>query len=99
MWEGKFSSLNFQESLQKHMQLMNIPASIYLFKVNYENTIPICEICSKLAIRTSEWYHWQRSGLFFVNFEQISHIVLVFPLVTLNKQMWTETSITNTKKF
>ena len=26
-----------------------------------------------------------RSGVFIVNFEQISNIVLVFPLLTLNK--------------
>ena len=27
------------------------------------------------------------SGVFTCNFEQISHIILMFPLVTLNKQM------------
>ena len=27
----------------------------------------------------------RRSGFFIVNFEQISHIVLVFPLLILNK--------------
>ena len=33
------------------------------------------------------WPHWRRSGVFIVNFEQISHISLVFPLLTLNRQM------------
>ena len=33
----------------------------------------------------AEWRHWRRSGVFIVNFEQISHIVLVFLLSTLNK--------------
>ena len=33
------------------------------------------EICSKLTIKTLEWRH---SGAIIVNFEQISHIVLVF---------------------
>ena len=28
---------------------------------------------------------WRRSGVFIVNFEQISRIVLVFPLLNLNK--------------
>ena len=28
-----------------------------------------------------------RSGIFIVNFEHISHLVLVFLLLTLNKQM------------
>ena len=29
--------------------------------------------------------YWRLSGVFSVNFEQISHIVLVFPLLTLGK--------------
>ena len=28
--------------------------------------------------------HWRRSGVFIVNFEQISHLVLVFLLLSLN---------------
>ena len=28
---------------------------------------------------------WRRVGVFIVNFEQILHVVLVFPLLTLNK--------------
>ena len=31
--------------------------------------------------------HWRRSGVFTVNFEHISHIFLVFLLLTLNRQM------------
>ena len=30
-------------------------------------------------------FYWRHSGVFIVGFEQISHIVLVFPLLTLNK--------------
>ena len=30
------------------------PANIYMFKVNNRNTRKRCEICSKLAIKTSE---------------------------------------------
>ena len=30
------------------------PVNIYLFKVNNGNTIRICEICSKLTIKTPE---------------------------------------------
>ena len=29
--------------------------------------------------------HWSRFGVFIVNFEQISLIILVFPLLTLQK--------------
>ena len=62
-----------------------IPAGIYLLKVNNRNTRTRCEICSKLTINTPERRHWRRSGFFIVNFEHISHLVLVFLLLTLNK--------------
>ena len=40
---------------------------------------------SKLTIETLEQgVIWNRSGVFIVNFEYISHIVLVFLLLTLN---------------
>ena len=45
------------------------------------------EICSKLTTKTPEWRQWSRSGAFIVNSEQISHIVLVFLLLIVNKQM------------
>ena len=63
----------------------SIPASIYLFKVNNRNTRKRCEICSKLTIKTPERRHWRHSGAFTVNFEHISHLFLVFPLLTLKK--------------
>ena len=43
---------------------ISIPAGIYLLKVNNRNTRTSCE--------------WRRSGVFIVNFEQISNLVLVF---------------------
>ena len=63
------------------------PPGLYLFKVSNGNTTTTCEICSKLTIKTPEWRYWRRFGIFIVNFEQISHIVVVFSLLTLNKQM------------
>ena len=33
------------------------PDVIYLFKVNNENTRTMCEICSKLTVKTPEWRH------------------------------------------
>ena len=56
------------------------PAGIYLFKFNNRNTGKRCGICSKLTIKTP----WSRSGAFIVNFENISQLVLVFLLLTLN---------------
>ena len=45
-----------------------LPASICLLAVN-RNTRARCEICLKLTINTPEQCHWQRSGVFIVNFE------------------------------
>ena len=34
--------------------------------------------------KTPERRHWRHSGVFIVNFEHISHLALVFLLLTLN---------------
>ena len=60
------------------------PAGIYLLKVNKRNTRTRCEICSKLTIKILERRQWRRSGIFIVNFEHISHLVLAFLLLNLN---------------
>ena len=57
----------------------------YMFKVNNRNTRTRCEICLKLTIKTPERRQWRRSGVFIVNFEHISHLVLVFLLLTLSR--------------
>ena len=54
-------------------------AGIYLLKVNNRNTTARCEICSKSTIKTTG-----RSGVFIVNFEHISYLLLVLLLITLN---------------
>ena len=66
---------------------VNKPAVIYLFKVNNGNTRTMCESYSKLTTKTSERRQWRRSGILIANFEQISHIVLVFSLLTLTKKI------------
>ena len=75
------------------------PVSIYMFKVNNKNTKTRCEIFSKLTVRTLERYHWRRSGVFIVNFEHISHLVLVFPLLTLIKEIRSVERRVRVKKF
>ena len=55
------------------------------FACTIEYTRTRCEICSKLTIKLPERRHWRRSGVFIVNFEHISHLVLVFLLLTLNR--------------
>ena len=66
------------------IQSNQYPAGIYPLKVNNRNTRTKCKICSKLTIKTPEQRHWRRSGDFVVNFEHISHLVLVFLLLTFN---------------
>ena len=42
---------------------------------------------SKLTIKTSERRQWRLSVVFIVNFEHISHLVLVLLLLTLSRKM------------
>ena len=58
------------------------PANFNLLKFNNRNT---GEIYSKLTIKTLERRHGRRSGVFIINFEPISHFLLVFLWLTLNK--------------
>ena len=55
-----------------------------MFKGNNRNTRLKCEIYSELTIKTPERRQWRSSGVFIVNFEHISHLVLVFLLLTLS---------------
>ena len=79
-------SKNFGKFVEKtSVNRNNYPAGINLFKVNKKNSRTMCEICSKLTIKTPKRRHCHHSGVFIVAFEQISYIVLAFPLLTLNK--------------
>ena len=60
------------------------PADMYLFKINNGNTT-MCQIYSELTVKTPERILRRRSGVFIVNFEGISYLVLMFPSLTLNK--------------
>ena len=62
-----------------------IPAGNYMFKVHSKNSRTKFEICSKLTIKIPERRQWCRSGIFVVNFERISHLVLLFLLLTLSR--------------
>ena len=46
----------------------------------------MCEICLKLTISTPERHYLRHSDVCIVNFEQVSLIVLVFPLLTFTSQ-------------
>ena len=61
------------------------PAGNYMLKVNKRNTRTMCKLCSKLTIKTPERLRWRRFSVFIVNFEHVSHLVLVFLLLTLSR--------------
>ena len=68
----------FPEFVIKAHKQCPSPAGINCFKVNNGKTRTMCEIYSKLTIKTPERRHWRRSSVFIANFEQIWHIVLVY---------------------
>ena len=53
-----------------------IPVGIYLLIVNNINSRTRCEICSKLTIKATERHHWRCFGVFMVNLEHISYLLL-----------------------
>ena len=70
----KFIDYIYTRIFWKHLENITDPADTYLFKVNNSTTTrERREICSKLTIKTLEWRHWRRSGVFIVNFENILH--------------------------
>ena len=68
-----------------HKIFICFPAGSYMLKVNNRKTRTRCEICSKLTIKTPERHHWRSSGVFIVSFEHISHLLLMFLLLTLSR--------------
>ena len=81
---GKKTLEIFKEAFKRKRQFP-VPAGNYMLKDNNRNTRARYEICSKLTIKTPERRHWRRFGVFIVNLEHISHIVLVFLLLTLSR--------------
>ena len=61
-----------------------IPAGIYLFKFDNENTRTVFEI-SNLTIEAAERNQWRCSVVFIGNFEHNSHLVLLYLTLTSNK--------------
>ena len=75
---------NFQNTYGRLRK--SFPAGIYLLKVNNRNTRTDCEICPKLTIKTPVNGVGVVLGslLLTLNIFHISHLVLVFLLLTLN---------------
>ena len=72
--------------------IVAFPASIYLFQIS--NVKPY----QKLTIKTLEWRPWLRFGIFIVNLEQISHIILGFLLLNLSKEVPAGLYVTTNQK-
>ena len=68
-------------------KVINIPAGNYMFKVDKRNIIARCEISSNLTNLTPNRHQWRHNGVFIVNFEHVSRLVLEFLLLTLSRQM------------
>ena len=66
---------------------LNLLSQHLLVQSNNGNTRTASDICSKLTMKTPERHQHPFWCLFILNLEQISHIVLVFPWLTLNKLM------------
>ena len=77
-WNKCSCEMLFTHSL---MEQWYLPAGINLCKVNNGNIRTMCSIYSKLIIKTPQRQHWNLPSVFIVNFEQISHIVLVSALM------------------
>ena len=78
--------------MKNDLQNATVPVGFYLFKVSNKNTKIQSGTSSKLTIRKPERRRWRRCSVFIVNFEHISHIALVFLLLTFNKQIPDEIS-------
>ena len=59
-----------------NVNILIIVTWLVILKANNRNTRTRCKIYSKLTIRTH--------GIYIVNFEHISHLAIVFLLLTLN---------------
>ena len=70
-------SICFHYYLRKHL----------LINVNNSNTRKMGEMCSKLKINARDWRHGHRSDVFIVNFEHVSHFLLVLLLLALIKEI------------
>ena len=86
LYAGNRTSINFMRSFNK-VWLKPQPSRQLLVQINNRNIRTMCKICSMSKIKTPERRQWRGCGVFIFNFEQISHIVLMFPLLNLSNQL------------
>ena len=54
-----------------------VPTRNYLSKVSNWSTRIRSENCSRLRMKTLEWYQWRRSSVCIVNYKHISNFLLI----------------------
>ena len=65
--------------------MKSVVTSQLTFTCSRSTTKTLEKSVKKLTIKTPERRQRRRSGVFNVSFENISHLFLVFPLLTLDK--------------
>ena len=97
LWSTRCSSTKNELSWGLFYFHQRVPVSVTQFLESIGHKKSDIFKCSKSKMKTPAQYtksvqtwqlcHGHRFGVFIVNFEHISHNVLLFPLLTLNKQM------------
>ena len=90
---SKYPSMNFRRKIMEFtlvwenpfLPSKQLPNRHLLIQANNGNTSTMCDICSKLEIKTPERRYFGCCSV-FINFKQNSHNVL-FPLLTIKKKM------------
>ena len=69
------------------ISLESLAQSVFTFSKLTIETVEqgVKYVCSKLTIKTPERRQWRRPGVIIVNFEQISHLVILFLLLTFRR--------------
>ena len=84
-WMQKFHS-SFIFLFVSRFSFTGTKSTFTCSKSSNRNTRKRCKICSKLTMKIPKRHHCCRSGVFIVNFEHISRLVLVFLLLTFRLQ-------------
>ena len=82
-------SKNIMASFYTPLKISEHEIFFDIFRVNRKWPSQLTFTCSKSTTQTlgkgNKICHWRISGVFILNFEHISHLFLVFLLLTLNK--------------
>ena len=79
---------HFKDNLSKKLSGLYLPKFVFFLELLDKNYPGLClrTLCEMSSKVTTERRKRRHSFVFIDNFESISHIVLVFPLLTLNRK-------------